>query len=425
MEPDGSLRCQILMRLFQLGILGTLLCLPLTASISQVTGAVLAVGSRQVPRPNLAKRIESADAIVVAKILSGTTLAAGSQVSSDIVLQINLVFKGDLIPGSAIAAHLTGRGYFVMPNARQSAIAEKLYGIWFLSLATRPFTVVSRDGNFGELNLAPVILPADAPAGRTGDTPASSVANALVAALQWMAATHGAQLNPQAEHTGTSEERRLASLSLNQFRNLTEDFQTLSPSTTFGRYRQFAIEQSVPLRAVGIQGLIAANDPEGVKHAAAEWNDLAAAADVSPIINSLMGYSNASDADAVRALGTLALREPMPEFLRQNVVYALRTIHTKEALPTLVALLDNKEERIRPYALSGLCLFVRNAPTVTAESVPSMAWLQSRKPTPLLNPETESHCLVGGAPNGATDVDAYARFWKSWWSEHRLEFEKP
>jgi hypothetical protein len=94
----------------------------------------------------------------------------------------------------------------------------------------------------------------------------------------------------------------------------------------------------------------------------------------------------------------------------------------RETLPALIGLIDNKEERVRPYALSGLCLFVRNAPTVTPESVPSMPWLQTRPPTPFLNPETQ-RCLLGGLGD-QVDLDAYANFWKSWWSEHQTEIEK-
>jgi len=146
-------------------------------------------------------------------------------------------------------------------------------------------------------------------------------------------------------------------------------------------YHQFALEKFVALRAVGIAGLIAANDAEGVKRAAADWTDLAASADVGPIIINLMVYANATDTEAVRALGALALRDPAEMGLRENAVYALRSMHSQDALPALVALLDHQEERVRPYALSGLCLFVRNAPVVTPESVRSMSWLQSRKPS--------------------------------------------
>jgi hypothetical protein len=134
-----------------------------------------------------------------------------------------------------------------------------------------------------------------------------------------------------------------------------------------------------------------------------------------------MGYSNDADPDAIRALAALALRPNAEPALRQNASYALRAIHTKATLPALVALLDDKTERVQSYVLSGLCLFVRNAPSVTPQSVPSMSWLQIREPAPFLAPETERHCVLGGlVPN--RDVDTHVLFWKSWWNEHRTEF---
>lgn len=396
------------MRGFRLATVLALVVLPLPATL--------------IPPPNLAKRVEAADAIIVGHLISGTTFASGSQVSNDVVLHVDRILKGDIVSGTTVAAHLEGRGYFAMPNPRLTA-AQPLYGIWFLSLSSHPYTILSRDGGDGELHSAAVILPEDAPAGEPGDTPAVSAANELAGALRWLAEKRGAQLHPQAEHDGIPEQRRLAAVSLGQFRALAEDLRTLSPSTTLPVYGQFATEKSAPLRAVGIAGLIAANAPEGVKRAAADWSDLVASADTAPIINSLMGYSNV-DGDGVRALRTLALREPVQPGLRENAAYALRAIHTKEALPALVTLLDDKEERIRPYALSGLCLFVRNAPPVTPESVPSMSWLQSRQPAPFLNPETQQYCLLGGSGDRSTDLDLYAGFWKSWWQHHQQLLEQ-
>ncbi|MBV9767959.1 MAG: hypothetical protein JOZ32_00165 [Bryobacterales bacterium] len=350
------------------------------------------------PGPNLASRIEKADAIVVASVVSGATLASGSEVSSDLVLHVDRVLKGGIIPETDVAAHLEGGGYWIVPNATHTAITEKLYGIWFLSSAASLYKVISRDDNAGELYFAVVLLPEQAPAGTSGDTPAASVANELAAALHWAAETHDARLQ-----------------------TLLMNFQSLNSFTTLAISQQFATEKSPTLRVIGIEGLIAANDPEGVKRAAAEWTELSAAADVNPIISSLMTYSNGDDGDAVRALGTLALRDPAQPGLRENAVYALRAIHTKDALPALIALLDHKEDRVRPYALSGLCLFVRNAPAVTPQSVPSMPWLQIGSRTPLLNRETQRYCLL--APDPAADLDAYANFWKSWWIEHEREIE--
>jgi hypothetical protein len=397
------------MRVFRVALMAALLCVRLPAPL--------------IPQPNLAKRIELADTIVVARLISGTSLASGSQVSTEMVLHVDRVLKGDVIPGSEIAAHLEGRGYFVAPNVKQSAITEKLYGIWFLNSAAHPYAVVSPEGNYGELHFASAILPEGAPAGNAGDTAAASVANEFVAALRWIAESHGSELRPEAQRTGTAEQRQSAGVCFGQFRSLAEDFRTLNSSTTLAAYQQFATDKSAPLRAIGIQGMITANDPDGNKRAAADWSELTTAADIQPLIASLMTYSNGADAEAVRALGALALRDPAEPGLRESAVYSLRALHTRETLSALVALLDRKEDRVRPYALSGLCLFVRNAPAVTPESVPSMSWLQSRPPTPLLNPETQRYCLLGGIPDGAADLDAYVSFWKSWWSEHQLEIE--
>ena len=76
--------------------------------------------------PDLARRIDKAGAIIAGKLVRGRTLASGSQVSSDIVLHVDRVLKGDLIPGTDIAAHLEGRGMFVEPQPKQSAVPQQV-----------------------------------------------------------------------------------------------------------------------------------------------------------------------------------------------------------------------------------------------------------------------------------------------------------
>jgi hypothetical protein len=350
-----------------------------------------------IPGPNLAQRIESAGAIVTGKLVHGTTLASGDQVSSDFVLRVDRVLKGNLLVGTEIPAHLEGRGIFNEPASKPRAIPP-MFGIWFLSTGPQPYGVISRDGAVGEIYFAPVILPEEAPPGKPGTTPAASVANEMISALQWLAA--------QPKDQG-------------QFPTLAEDFRTLAPADTLPAYRQFVREDSPRLRAFGIAGLIAAGEPEGVIQAADQWNDLAAAADLSFIIVSLMSYAN-EDPAGTSAVASLALREGAAAGLRENAVYALRAIHTREALPALVALLDDPSERVQPYALSGLCLFVRNGPPVTPQSVPSLSWMQSRQPAPLLTHETERYCSLGGK---IANPEAYASFWKSWWNQHRAGIE--
>jgi hypothetical protein len=362
----------------RLGCASVLFCLPAAATL--------------IPSPNLAKRVESSDAILVGTLIRGMTTASGERTSSDFVLKVDRVLKGNLIAGDEVASHLEGRAAFIAPAVNTSPIPQRSHGIWFLKGTAPPYTVVSRDGNSGELFWAVVDLPEAATPGAAGKTPADSVASELAAALRWAA-------------TGDAT----------QFRGLAENFATLEAPQTLPAYREFSAADSPRLRALGIQGLIVSNEPDGVIQAAAHWDDLASKADLHPLINALMQYANDTDAAAIHALGVLALRRDAEAALRDNVAYALRAIHNRVALPGLVSLLDDPSDRARSYALSGLCLFVRNAPTVTPQSIPSMSWMQTREPAPFLTPQTEPHCLLGGMVAGA---DSHIAFWKSWWAEH-------
>jgi hypothetical protein len=356
-------------------------CLPLTATL--------------VPMPNLAKSVETADAIVVAKLVSGTSFAPGDEMSSDFLLRVDRVLKGNVIAGTEVPTTLEGRALWRRADLKPDPIPP-IYGIWFLISTPHGYAVRSRlqysEIGVGDPLLAPVFLPEQAPAAEPSGSPEVSVANEIASGLRWLA-----------EHNLK-----------NEFQALTENFRSLSQTTTLPVYRQFATEQSPLLRAAGITGLIAANDPEGVKSAAADWTDLIA---VWPYAaGSLMSYTN-PDPAGVRALGSPALRE--------HASYALRAIHTKETLPALAALLDSKSSEIQSQAISGFCLFVRNAPAITPQSVPSMAWLQTRQPNPYLTPEVEHYCHPGGQVYASGDASAYVNFWKSWWTTHQSELEQP
>jgi hypothetical protein len=357
------------------------LCLPLTATI--------------VPMPQLAERVETADVIVVAKLTRGTSFVSGDRLSSDFVLRVDRVLKGKLVPGAEVPATLEGRVLFRNGGAKSDSIPP-FYGIWFLNVTSHGYAVSPRlqfaKDYVGEPLLAPVVIPEGAPGGQSGSSPEASVANEIVSAMHSVP----------------------AGKSSNELLGLAENFRSLSPTTTLPLYRQLATDPSIHLRAVGIQGLIAANDPQGVILAAADWTQLTAA--YPQIDMPLMSYTN-EDPAGVRALSTPTLRE--------RAAYALRAIHTREALPALAALLDSKDEMIQSNALAGFCLFVRNAPTITPQSVPLMSWLQTRQPAPFLNPETERYCHPGGTVYPSGDPAAYVNFWKSWWSAHQVEIEQP
>lgn len=76
---------------------------------------------------------------------------------------------------------------------------------------------------------------------------------------------------------------------------------TLGDRTTRSIYYDLAADWSSYLRAVGIAGLISANDPAEPRQAAREFRKLRDETYVDPIAQSLMIYCNPDDAEAVRA----------------------------------------------------------------------------------------------------------------------------
>jgi hypothetical protein len=69
--------------------------------------------------------------IIVARVASGASFAAGDQIASDLVLHVDRVLKGEATSGAEIGAHLTGRGCFLAANSSQRNVTESLYGFWF------------------------------------------------------------------------------------------------------------------------------------------------------------------------------------------------------------------------------------------------------------------------------------------------------
>lgn len=351
------------------------------------------------PAADLNRHVQQASDIVVGTMLGSTVSSAGTLTSATLDLHIERVLKGDLTPGSEIAARLQGQSSFVQPVATQSPGPGKIRGIWFLNSSVHPAALMHLHGASGELFDAMVVLPATSPVPEPGATPAESVRNEIVAAIRSVAAANA------------------------PIQTLADDLRTLDPSITKDTWRSFARDSSPQLSVAGLAGLIEANDPGGVKLAAERWDELAAANNMQRLAGVLMGYSNDADPDAVRALASIALKCPPALYVRENASYALRAIHTKETIPALARLISDKDDLVRINALAGLCLFVRNAPVVTPQAVVSMAWMQSREPAPYLNADTRSHCLLGGLPRAAADTERYISFWEAWWTEHRADFD--
>jgi hypothetical protein len=313
--------------------------------------AVLAVA---IPLAASSTCIESAPNIVVASLVSADA------VSRHLILHLERVIKGDAIPGAEVAM------YFELPAGEAPAEEAPanppqpihLRGIFFLNPDPRGYT-------WATTLCVPVKLPEEAPPGSPGDTPEASVANEIASALRWRA------------QSGFAED----------IWSLTDSLRALGTAAALPIDHQFVDDSSPFLRELGIAGLIAANEPEGVK-LATDWTPRTPAA--SLVAESFQYYSN-PDPSGVLALGKLVLRDPDPKApdLVTRVLFALVGINTEETLPSFAALLDSKDENLQALAINGFCLFA---------------------PIPVPQPPCDS-----------PDLPAVINYWKSWWTAHRPE----
>lgn len=125
------------------------------------------------------------------------------------------------------------------------------------------------------------------------------------------------------------------------------------------------------------------------------------------------------DPEAIKYLGILATSSPPTESpgIGMSASEALERLHTKEAVPYLIKLLDDPRDYLRPLAINGLSAYVQGLLPVRSDQTISDAYA----PYPL---RTVGPLLRHTTPHLHTDPgesDAVA-FWKAWFADHRAEF---
>ena len=323
---------------------------------------------------------------------------------------------GTLVTGDEVRVRLEGSADGRGIQTAQASVG-RVYGLWLLKGAGKgAYEAVPREPGNGDLRWAVEKLPEEAPPGAAAESPPRAVTNELVAVLRWVGKAHATDLEAQ-----VFTER--ASL----FGALKDDLRTLSPEERLVASRILADDSAPALRAVGITGLLYANEPEGLKRFAAEWPRLEVTADSLNMVSALGKYVNPRDGAAIRDLGRLASQHSTFYLFDQTVAFVLRNVHTREALPGLAALLDSQMPVARSFAVTGMCLFVRNAAT-SAPVNPSLTpdyWgvnAAMRPPTPFMSVDTERYCWTKDAPQDPRELDPYLSFWKGWWRDHEAAF---
>ncbi len=183
---------------------------------------------------------------------------------------------------------------------------------------------------------------------------------------------------------------------------------------------RFVTSQNPDLLATGLALQIQNQDPGALRRMEVEAGLFAKSDARSGLYRAVSTYRSPLPV-GVHVLGRLATQSgPGPTaFLVGAAVEALVHIHTREALPYLMSLLDSAEALIRNRAVAGLSLFRLNIPANLSDKELWGAVGAKLNPglTTLTLKERE-FIQLGGFANPAEEM-AHISFYKSWWLENR------
>lgn len=139
------------------------------------------------------------------------------------------------------------------------------------------------------------------------------------------------------------------------------------------------------------------------------------------VVNSLRDSYRDTSPASVRQIADISADSRFAE-LRPAALRALAFIHTKEALPSLAALLESADRNEQMLGVIGLSAFANGCPVQTSDNVVSLEYLQFRDPSPYRTPETIANFAFRRGP--AEQEAELISFWRNWWNANERELIK-
>ncbi|MCX6616801.1 MAG: hypothetical protein NTZ98_11990 [Acidobacteria bacterium] len=329
----------------------------------------------------------TADLIAVGDLKSGFQ-TGGRAVFS---LELDRVLKGSQTPGSGIQVEWKTHG-----NLGTSALPPAR-GLWFVKQAGTSWELLSV--TTGEVPFSDTYLPlpagpvgnifAYAPSDPLGDKLASELANAAV----------GLDI-PDLGF------RILGSLDQLTSPVVSKAYQQLSEASAAGR------------RALGFAGLIRKGDLAALAAVSQQFPEMSLVPEFSAVVSAVDGFFRSTDPAAVALLGQFATNGALPRPLAYAAAHALRSIHTKEALPYLATLLDAPENELRYEAIGGMAAFANNLPVQRPDNVANLEYLRVQSPGPFTTEDTRAHLALGRQAL-EHDEARYLNYWRAWWARNK------
>lgn len=196
-------------------------------------------------------------------------------------------------------------------------------------------------------------------------------------------------------------------------------FQVPRTPATLAIFRKLNLSSNPRVASLGLAGLVMQNDDDALERVESSVSMVVQAGMLREVGEAVRMRIDTSPRN-VAALGRLATGANIPEQLQFEAAWALQRIHSREAIPYLIRLLDSAHAGVRQFALSGLSLFAENLGVMTQDSIPTMAWLKPVGPTPYRTRETDKFVGYRGRIPSTVHHE-YVAFWKSWWAKYGNE----
>jgi hypothetical protein len=176
------------------------------------------------------------------------------------------------------------------------------------------------------------------------------------------------------------------------------------------------------LRAMGCAGLIQRGEAASLMQMEVDLQGLLSGMQNNYSMTDLMAaiqfvYRN-PDPQGIAVLGRLASSATE---LRKPSVYALRAIHTRETLPSLLKLLDSSDPDDAYDALTGIAGFANGMPTTTIQNAVNLKNLTIDPNAPFAD-----HDMLNHMPNIEMFLQnraEYVGFWKNWFAANQSRIQ--
>lgn len=354
--------------------------------IKSILGIALLMG---VPCASLAgtTMTDRADAVVVGEVSSGQQ--TGSHVS--FMLRVDRALKGSIAPGTVVSVEWARAPVVSTPLQHSGE-----YGVWFLQAAsTGAWHLLPATHSNAPIPLALACYP----------LPKGSVPSVITTA----ASPHDLVALELAAGLGQFDRRGV------QFYRAANGLLSIPASPAVASVHRLLVKSADPqLQVVGLIGLVQQGDAASLEQVP-QFQEAMSASILSTQMVLAVQHVRDGAPRTVEALGRLVTGPTVGVGIQAAAAEALRTIHTRESLPFLVAMLDSPSLKIRHQGLAGLSMFVLNLPIQTPEMGPSMTWLTPQGPAPYRTADTDRYSVAFGVEPEGRQAE-YVTFWKGWWA---------